>query len=288
MEFIIVTGMSGAGKSTAIKCFEDIGYYCIDNLPPGLLPNFIELVTDKVHQFKKIVLGIDIRGGMSFDEIFINLEGLKEYHHTVLFFECGDLELIKRFKETRRIHPLAKGKRIQDAIIKERGLLENMKQQANYIVDTTHILPKDVKELLVSMFEQNTEFMGLVITIIVFGFKYGVPIDADLVFDVRFLKNPFYEKHLRPYTGHAIEVREYVFSDANTEIFIKKLEDMVGFLAPLYTKEGKNQLVIGIGCTGGKHRSVVIANELEEYLKKQKYIVNVEFRDIEKDSKRGK
>ncbi|ONI46465.1 RNase adaptor protein RapZ [Epulopiscium sp. SCG-B10WGA-EpuloA2] len=288
MEFIIVTGMSGAGKSTAIKCFEDIGYYCIDNLPPSLLPNFIELINDKNHQYKKIVLGIDIRGGMLFNELFLNLDILKQFRHTILFFECADLELIKRFKETRRIHPLAKEQRIQDALEEERLFLIDIKQKANYIVDTTHILPKDVKELLINIFEQNNEFMGLVITIIVFGFKYGVPVDADLIFDVRFLKNPYYNKHLRAHTGNAMEVRNYVFNDMNTEIFLNKLTDMVGFLAPLYTKEGKNQLVIGIGCTGGKHRSVVVANELGEYLKKNKYMVNIEFRDIEKDTKRGK
>ncbi len=288
MEFIIVTGMSGAGKSTAIKCFEDMGYYCMDNLPLGLLNNFIELAKECQNKFPKIVLGIDIRGSALFEQSFLDLQILENYRHTILFFDCSDAELIKRFKETRRIHPLAKETRIDEALRKEREFLTKIKQHANYIIDTTHILPKDVKELLVNIFEQNTEFMGLVITIIVFGFKYGIPLDADLIFDVRFLKNPYYDKYLRPHTGNSIEVRDFVFSDPNTDIFINKLTDLTDFLAPLYTKEGKNQLVIGIGCTGGKHRSVVIANELCEYLKKKKYVVNLEFRDIEKDTKRGK
>ncbi|OON93562.1 MAG: RNase adaptor protein RapZ [Candidatus Epulonipiscioides saccharophilum] len=288
MEFIIVTGMSGAGKSTAIKCFEDMGYYCMDNLPLGLLNNFIELAKECQNKFPKIVLGIDIRGNALFDQSFLDVKILGNYRYTILFFDCSDAELIKRFKETRRNHPLAKEMRIDEALRKEREFLTKIKQHSNYIIDTTHILPKDVKELLVNIFEQNTEFMGLVITIIVFGFKYGIPLDADLIFDVRFLKNPYYDKHLRPHTGNSIEVRDFVFSDPNTDIFIDKLTDLTDFLAPLYTKEGKNQLVIGIGCTGGKHRSVVIAKELSEYLKQKKYVVNLEFRDIEKDTKRGK
>lgn len=289
MKFIIVTGMSGAGKSTAIKCFEDIGYYCIDNLPPDLLVNFIELVKDKKHQYPKVVLGIDIRGGASFDDFFDNLKTLDEADSTtILFFECNENELIKRFKETRRTHPLSKGTRIAEAIEKERQLLAKVKQNANYIVDTTHILPKDTKELIINIFEQNTGFKGLVITIVVFGFKYGVPIDADLVFDVRFIKNPYYDKELRPYTGHHQAVRNFVLNEEDANKFLEKLKDMIGFLAPLYIKEGKNQLVIGIGCTGGKHRSVVIANELEHYLKLNKYVTQVDYRDMEKDTKRGK
>ncbi|OOB77085.1 MAG: RNase adaptor protein RapZ [Epulopiscium sp. Nuni2H_MBin003] len=288
MELIIVTGMSGAGKSTAIKCFEDIGYYCIDNLPPGLLNNFIELIKDKTHQYQKVVLGIDIRGGESFSKFFETLDTLHEFNSTILFFECNDTELIKRFKETRRNHPLAKGTRIQEAIEKERQILEKIKQRAGYIVDTTHILPKDTKELIIDIFEENIGFKGLVITIVVFGFKYGMPIDADLVFDVRFIKNPYYDKDLRPYTGHHQSVRDFVLQEQDANNFLDKLKDMIGFLAPLYIKEGKNQLVIGIGCTGGKHRSVVVANELEHYLKINKYVTQVEYRDMEKDTKRGK
>ncbi|OOB78840.1 MAG: glmZ(sRNA)-inactivating NTPase [Epulopiscium sp. Nele67-Bin002] len=290
MEFIIVTGMSGAGKTTAIKFFEDIGYYCIDNLPPALLLNFIELIQDKQHSYKKMVLGIDIRGGILFEDLFMSLDVLKskEFLYKIIFFDCQDVELIKRFKETRRLHPLARNERIHEGVIRERKILAEVKAKADYIMDTTHILPKDTKEILFNIFETDTEFKNLMITILVFGFKYGIPIDADLVFDVRFMPNPYYIAELRPHTGHDIAVKDYVMQSDTTSEFLIKLKDMISFLVPLYTKEGKNQLVIGIGCTGGKHRSVVVANELENHLKANKYIVKVEYRDIDKDTKRGK
>ena len=270
MEFIIVTGMSGAGKSTAINCLEDMGYYCVDNLPPTLIPNFASLIVDKRQHYDKVVLGIDIRGGILFDDLFTSLDALKVagYEYKIIFFDCLDEVLIKRYKETRRLHPLARNERIQEGIEKERLILTEVKNKADYIIDSTHLLPKDVKDVIYNIFTQKADFQNLMITILVFGFKYGVPIDADLVFDVRFAPNPYYISELRPLTGNNKKVEDYVMTFEVPRQFTEKLKDMIDFLIPHYTKEGKNQLVIGIGCTGGKHRSVVIGNALYNYLKK--------------------
>lgn len=290
MEFIIVTGMSGAGKSTAIKHFEDIGYYCVDNLPPTLIPNFAELITDKKHSYDKVVLGIDIRGGTLFEDLFSSLQKLEYsgFHFKILFFDCQDDVLIKRYKETRRMHPLARNERIHEGIEKEREILKHVKAKADYIIDTTHILPKDVKEVLNKIYNEKAEFKNLMITILVFGFKYGMPIDVDLVYDVRFAPNPYYIPEMRPLTGNEAVIKNYVLRFDVTKEFIIKLEDMIDFLIPHYMKEGKNQLVIGIGCTGGKHRSVVIGNELCKHLQEQGNSVTIQYRDIDKDNKRGK
>lgn len=289
MEFIIVTGMSGAGKSTAINCFEDMGYYCVDNLPPMLIPSFAELIVDKKQQYDKVVLGLDIRGGILFDDLFISLSTLKEkgYSYQIVFFDCDDDTLIKRYKETRRLHPLARNERINEGIQKERIILTEVKNRADYIMDTTRILPKHVKDLLYDIYKTKTDFKNLMITILVFGFKYGMPIDADLVFDVRFAPNPYYDPELKPLTGMDSKIQEFVMGFDVTKEFVTKLEDMIGFLIPQYMKEGKNQLVIGIGCTGGKHRSVVIGNHLYEFLKSSGNAVTIEHRDIDKDNKRG-
>nr|WP_307993228.1 RNase adapter RapZ [uncultured Niameybacter sp.] len=290
MEFIIVTGMSGAGKSTAINCLEDMGYYCIDNLPPMLIPNFVGLIVDKKQQYDKVVLGIDIRGGILFDDLFSSLKELKSagYEYKIIFFDCADEVLIKRYKETRRLHPLARNERIQEGIERERDILTEVKDKADYIIDTTHLLAKDVKDLLYNIVTEKTEFKNLMITVLVFGFKYGVPIDVDLLFDVRFIPNPYYIPDLRPLTGNEQKISDYVMSFEVTHTFFNKLKDMVDFLIPHYTKEGKNQLVIGIGCTGGKHRSVVLGNELYRYLKNSGNAVIIQHRDIDKDNKRGK
>ncbi|ONI38628.1 RNase adaptor protein RapZ [Candidatus Epulonipiscium fishelsonii] len=290
MQFIIVTGMSGAGKSTAINHFEDMGYYCMDNLPPALIPNFLDLIKDKQDIYDKVVLGIDIRGGILFDELFNSLNNLinQKHEYQILFFDCQDDMLIKRYKETRRTHPISKNDRIYEGISQERKMLQHVKQGADYIIDTTYTLPKDVKEALYSMYMEKSEFKNLMITILIFGFKYGVPIDADLIFDVRFIPNPFYDQSLRPLTGNDQAVQDYVLQFDITNEFIFKLNDMIEFLLPNYMKEGKNQLVIGIGCTGGKHRSVVIGNILSKSLKENGYMVNIDCRDIDKDSKRGK
>lgn len=290
MNFIIVTGMSGAGKSSVINFFEDMGYYCVDNLPPTLIKSFAELIVAQQDKLSKVVLGIDIRGGSLFTDLFRSLEELTALGHTyeILFLDCSDLELIKRFKETRRLHPLARSERVEEGIQKERKILQEIKERADHIIDTSYMLPKDTKEVLIKIYSEKKAFNSLMVTIVSFGFKYGIPVDADLVFDVRFAPNPYYNLEMRPFTGNDAIVKDYVLSFDVTQKFLHKLEDMIDFLIPNYKQEGKNQVVIAIGCTGGKHRSVTIANALYEFLEKQGHTVIKQHRDIEKDSKRGK
>ncbi len=290
MNFIIVTGMSGAGKSSAINFFEDMGYYCVDNLPPTLIKSFADLIVAQENKVSKVVLGIDTRGGGLFADLLECLQELIEGGHTyeILFFDCSDIELIKRYKETRRLHPLARSERIEDGIIKEREILKEIKEKANHIVDTSYLLPKDTRGVLYKIYCQEKGFDSMMITIVSFGFKYGIPIDADLVFDVRFAPNPYYISEMRPLTGNDKLVSDYVMQFEVTQEFLTKLQDMIGFLIPNYKKEGKNQLVIAIGCTGGKHRSVTLANALYDFLHEKGHTVIKQHRDIEKDSKRGK
>lgn len=290
MNFIIVTGMSGAGKSSAINFFEDMGYYCVDNLPPILIKSFADLIVAQENKVSKVVLGIDTRGGGLFADLFDSLRELSEGGHTyeILFFDCSDAELIKRYKETRRLHPLARSERIEEGISREREILKEIKEKANHIIDTSYLLPKDTRGILYKIYCEEKAFDSMMITIVSFGFKYGIPIDADLVFDVRFAPNPYYIPEMRPCTGNDQIVSDYVMQFEVTQDFLIKLEDMVGFLIPHYKKEGKNQLVVAIGCTGGKHRSVTLANALYEFLQKKGHTVIKQHRDIEKDSKRGK
>ena len=284
MRFVIVTGMSGAGKSTALKMLEDVGYFCIDNLPMALIPKLTELFKVQGSEFHKVALGIDIRSG-------INIKTMKDLlvdmEREVLFLDAGDDVLIKRYKETRRTHPLAPKGNVKDGLIKERELLEPVKKFSDYIIDTSQLLTRELKKELNKIFVDNKEYKNLYITILSFGFKYGIPNDADLVFDVRFLPNPYYIDALRPKTGNDKEIRDYVMSHKNAEIFMVKLKDMLDFLIPNYISEGKHQLVIAIGCTGGKHRSVTLANELYEcFQKEEQYGIRIEHRDIEKDAVR--
>lgn len=290
MQLIIVTGMSGAGKSTAIKALEDEGFYCIDNLPPALIPTFTELCIGQQEKFNKVALGIDIRGGTLFTDLFSSLDTIKEngYEYDILFLDSSDDILIKRYKETRRIHPLVKSGRIEEGVEKERLLLEEVKQRAHHIIDTTNLLPKDVKNIVLKIYIREEDFNSLMITVVTFGFKYGIPMDSDLVFDVRFLPNPYYDPEIRPFTGNDQVVQDYVMQNDVSVEFLNKLDDMIGFLIPHYVKEGKNQLVISIGCTGGKHRSVTIGNMVFEKLKTLGHSVFIQHRDIEKDKKRGK
>ena len=285
MNFIIVTGMSGAGKSSAINFFEDMGYYCVDNLPPTLIKSFADLIVSQENKVSKVVLGIDTRGGGLFDDLLASLDELIELGHTyeIIFFDCSETELIKRYKETRRLHPLAREERVEEGIRKEQKILKNIKEKANHIIDTSYLLPKDTRGILYKIYCEEKAFDSMMITIVSFGFKYGIPMDADLVFDVRFAPNPYYIPDMRPCTGNDQVVRDYVLQFEVTQQFLDKLKDMIDFLVPNYRKEGKNQLVIAIGCTGGKHRSVTIANALYEFLQEQG-----QHRDIEKDSKRGK
>ena len=289
MRFIIVTGMSGAGKSTALKMLEDVGYFCVDNLPVPLVPKLAELLRVPNSEINKIALGIDIRSGQKFPELECILEGFKEsgMDYEILFLDASDDVLIKRYKETRRNHPLAGDGRVDKGIQKERAYVEQLRQKADYILDTSRLLTRELKVELNKIFVENKEFKNLYVTVLSFGFKYGIPSDADLVFDVRFLPNPYYIEEMRPKTGNDREVRELVMNNEKSTQFLEKLEDMIRFLIPNYIIEGKHQLVIAIGCTGGKHRSVTLANELYEKLcEDENYGIKIEHRDIEKDAKR--
>ncbi len=288
MKYVILTGMSGAGKSSVLKFFEDIGYFCVDNLPPSLLPKFIELCDKPNSEIEKVAIGIDIRGGKLFDDFFTYLSEIKNENHSfeILFLDCSDEVLLKRYKETRRRHPLAKGERLITGIIRERELLSDIRRKSDYIIDTSHILARQLKQKINDIFIENKEFDSLMINVLSFGFKYGIPSDADLVFDVRFLPNPFYIDELKPLTGNDVSVHDYVMKYEESNVFLQKLLDMIIFLIPNYIKEGKNQLVIAIGCTGGKHRSVTLANELYNELNKLQYSTIITHRDIDKDSKK--
>ena len=292
MKFVILTGMSGAGKSTAIKMMEDIGFYCVDNLPIPLLEKFVELSSMQQNaELQKVAVGIDIRNGQALEEL---RDVLDQIRHTgcsyeILFLDAEDSVLVKRYKETRRNHPLSGGERVDRGIEEERRRLAFLKERADYIIDTSRLLTRELKAELDKIFVQNQDFKNLFITILSFGFKYGIPADSDLVFDVRFLPNPYYVEGLRAKTGNDEEIREYVLQFAEAHEFLHKLEDMLDFLIPNYITEGKNQLIISIGCTGGKHRSVTLANELHRLLSKSKeYGLKIEHRDIGKDALRGK
>ena len=284
MRFVIVTGMSGGGKATAINMLEDAGFYCVDNLPVSLIEKFTELISAPNSEITKVVLGVDARAGQSFEGVSGIIDSMKErgIPVEVLFMDASDQVLIKRYKETRRIHPMnAAGDRLEDGIAKEREVLAEIKKKADYVIDSSNLLTRELKEELDRIFVENKEYNSLMVNIMSFGFKHGIPADADLVFDVRFLPNPFYIEELKPKTGNDKPVHDYVMSFEEATIFLDKLDDMVEFLIPNYVKEGKHQLVIGIGCTGGKHRSVTLANELYNRLKgkKEKFGLSVTHRD---------
>lgn len=281
MKFVIITGMSGAGKSQAVKCMEDLGFYCLDNLPPILISKFVELCRQSQGDIEKIALVIDIRGGMFFDDLFTSLDSLEEfgYKYEILFLDASDEVLIKRFKETRRIHPLSVNGGIGDGIHEERQRLKKLKEMATNIIDTTKMTPGQLKEELRNIYYEGNQSHNLIIYITSFGFKHGIPLDSDLVFDVRFLPNPYYIEELRDFTGKDIKIRDFVMNSPISIEFSNKLFELVNFLIPHYIKEGKNQLVISIGCTGGKHRSVTIAHVLNHRLKENGYRVILNHRD---------
>lgn len=284
MRFVIVTGMSGGGKSTALKMLEDAGYYCVDNLPVSLLDKFVELTSLPDSEITKVALGLDARAGQSFLEVTDVIAGLKErgYHIEILFMDCSEATLIKRYKESRRVHPLAVEGRIEDGVSKEREILKDIHKMSDYVIDSSKLLTRELKEELDRIFVTGEGYNNLIVTVMSFGFKHGIPSDADLVFDVRFLPNPYYIDELKHKTGLDKEVRDYVMSYAEAEAFLNQLEDMLTFLLPNYVKEGKYRLVVGIGCTGGKHRSVTLAEGLYSRLRDQGgYGINLQHRDVD-------
>ena len=287
MRLVIVTGMSGAGKTAALKMLEDMGFYCVDNLPIPLVGKFAELVESSSGAIKSGALGIDVRSGEELCQLENTLgewDRLK-FPYEILFLDANDEILIKRYKETRRNHPLAGTQRLDRGIAKEREKLRFLKKRADYILDTSKLLTRELRGELEKIFLDHERFSSLFVTVLSFGFKYGIPSDADLVFDVRFLPNPYYDDSLRYHTGHEREVQDFVKQGGTADIFLGKLYDMIDFLLPYYVQEGKNQLVIAVGCTGGKHRSVTIANMLHEKLKNHRDIgLKIEHRDIGKDS----
>ena len=290
MRFVIVTGLSGAGKTETTRSLEDLGYFCVDNLPPKLIPKFAEACIQSNGQIDKVALVIDIRGGIFFDDLFESLIYLRknEFKYEILFLEASDEVLVKRFKESRRSHPLSPEGRVINGISDERNKLRELKDRADNIIDTSKYSIRHLREKINALYGDGSKIeRQLTITVLSFGFKYGIPTDSDLVFDVRFIPNPFYIPELKPYSGKDKPVSDYVLKQNETKEFTSKLEDMLKFLIPNYVKEGKRQLIISIGCTGGRHRSVAIAEELYNKLNSSSYSVNVDHRDINEDVNRG-
>lgn len=286
MRFVIVSGMSGAGKSIALKMLEDAGYFCVDNLPLPLLREFTRIAADKTIDVEKVAVSVDARNGDNLHRLSGELSHLDAEHfpYEILFLDADNITLIKRYKETRRSHPLAKDGRVETGIVKERKMVAFIKEHADYIIDTTKLLTRELKAELDKIFVQNARYSNFNITLLSFGFKYGIPTDADLVFDVRFLPNPYYLPELRSLTGNDNEIQDYVMSAPEAGEFLTKLTDMLSFLIPNYIKEGKHQLVVAVGCTGGKHRSMTIANKLYDRLSELPYSLRLEHRDTGKDA----
>ena len=290
MRFIIVTGLSGAGKSEATNALEDMGYFCVDNLPPKLIKKFAEVCKQSKGSIDKVALVMDIRGGIFFDDLFESLSELskEQFQYEILFLDTSDEVLVKRFKEKRRSHPLAPGGRVITGIELERQKLREVKDKADVIIDTSKYAIKDLREEMARKFgDKEMPEKQMAITILSFGFKYGIPVDSDLVFDVRFIPNPFYIPELKPFSGNDEPVKNYVMEQTETQTFLQKVNDMFEFLIPNYQKEGKRQLIISIGCTGGRHRSVAIANSIYETLHSNNHDVYVEHRDIKEDVHKG-
>ena len=288
MRFVIVTGMSGAGKSTTLRTLEDIGYFCVDNLPIQLIMRFAEIAYASDNDINNVAIGVDIRSGVYLEQLSECLRALKEskYNYEILFLDSNDDVLIKRYKETRRNHPLARNGRVEDGIKLERNRIAFLRKEADYIIDTTSLLTRELKAELDKIFIENAEYNNFIVSIVSFGFKYGIPRDADLVFDVRFLPNPYYNLELRPLTGNDEAILDFVMQYDEAKEFMNKIVDLLEFLIPNYIKEGKNGLVIGIGCTGGKHRSVTLANGIYKEMETLPYSVRIYHRDIEKDAVR--
>jgi UPF0042 nucleotide-binding protein len=283
-KLVIVTGLSGAGKTQAVRSLEDIGFFCVDNLPPTLIPKFADLCAQAASSINKIALVVDIRGGEFFDTLFEVLADLdaRGIRYEILFLEASDETLVRRFKESRRRHPLSMHGEVLEGIREERNRLRELRGRANKIIDTSDLTVLQLKEEINGLFADSTDTSRLFVTIISFGFKYGVPLDSDLVMDVRFLPNPHYDPSLRPFTGNDPAIRDFVFNFPVTAEFTEKFSGLVEFLIPHYIKEGKTTLQIAIGCTGGRHRSVALANQLEKILRAKDFRVAVRHRDIKR------
>ena len=286
MRLVIVTGISGAGKVTALKIFFFFLYYCVDNLPIDLIESFADILFGQTNEKNKVAIGVDIRSGKNLEKMSEVLKNMKakEQNYEILFLDCNNNTLIKRFKETRRSHPMGDRDSVENEINEERAKLEFLREQADYIIDTSNLLVKELRGEIEKIFVLNRDYRNLFVTIMSFGFKHGVPADCDLVFDVRFLPNPYYVPELKHKTGNQKEVQDYVLNSPVSHEFLNKLVDMIKFLIPNYIEEGKNQLVIGIGCTGGHHRSVTIANELYNQLNSSdaSYGIRLSHRDIDR------
>ncbi len=285
MRLVVVTGMSGAGKSSVLNMLEDAGFYCVDNLPVPLIRDFIRIISDNSSTYEKVAIGVDIRSGFmtnpDFDaeELLLELDSAKNKAE-ILFLDASDETLIKRYKETRRTHPLAGMGRIENGILEEKNHIGFLRERADYIIDTSNLLIRDLKQRIEDIFVENKGFKNFIVTVLSFGYKYGIPIDADIVLDVRFLNNPYYVPELKKLTGEVGEVKDYVIASKSYGKFMKKVTDLIEFLIPNYIEEGKNGLVIAIGCTGGKHRSVTVAGELSKELEKAGFSVKTDHRDI--------
>ncbi len=287
MRFIIVTGMSGAGKSTALKSLEDMGYFCVDNFPVALLDRFVALSIDNNFENDKIAIGVDIRNGEGLGVLSHYLNKLREdkFNYEILYLDASNKSLVKRYKETRREHPLARGQSLEDGINEERNRIDFLKQSADYTIDTSRLLTRELKAEIVKIFSNDKDYTNMIVTIMSFGYKFGIPQDADFVFDVRFLPNPYYEESLRRKTGNDKEVQDYVLSTDSGPEFIDKLSDMMSFVTKEFVEhEDRHQLVIAIGCTGGRHRSVTVANGLYQKMSQLPYSVRIFHRDIANDT----
>ena len=286
MKFILISGLSGAGKSKAASFLEDMGYYVVDNMPAALIPKFAELCMASPGRYDKVVLVTDIRGGQTFDGLFDALDKLHDMgcDYKILFVEASVEAIIKRYKETRRNHPLSKtGRSLEEAVQLERSALEPVRQRAEYIVDTSALPTAKLRGEMLRLFGSGDTASAMSVSVISFGFKYGIPIEADLVFDVRFLPNPYYIAELRHQTGLDQGVWDFIFGYQQTRDFMKHLEGLIGFLLPLYVEEGKTALVIGVGCTGGHHRSVAITSALADFIRQKGYSAAENHRDMTRE-----
>jgi RNase adapter protein RapZ len=285
LRVVIITGLSGSGKSTALRALEDIGFFCVDNLPVILLPKFLSITTSSSPEIKQVAMVMDLRERSFLDKYQRIFTGLKEkgYKIEILFLESSDDSLLHRFSETRRIHPLSERGLVMEGILMEREKLSSLKKMADKIIDTTSVNVHQLKDIVQSHFLPSSRQKKMAINITSFGYRYGLPVDADLVFDVRFLPNPYFVENLKNYDGHNANVQDYVLHKKESKEFLKKILDLMNLLIPLYEKEGKVRLTIAMGCTGGKHRSVVMANKLDSYFSSKKYMVNLNHRDINKN-----